>query len=64
MTCEIKTEVNMRFNSERGQSIMEYIILTSLISLVCIMAIKNLGGVVQRRINVIKEEIVRLIPNK
>lgn len=50
-------------NNQKGQSILEYIILTSLISIICIIAVKNLGGVIQRRINMIKEEIVRIIPN-
>ena len=53
----------MKNLNTKGQSIMEYIILTSLISIICIMAVKNLGGVIQRRINMIKEEIVRVIPN-
>ena len=47
----------------KGQSIIEYIILTSLIGIISIVAVKNLGGVLQRRINLIKEEIVRIIPN-
>ena len=47
----------------KGQSIIEYIILTSLIGIISIVAVKNLGGVIQRRINLIKEEIVRIIPN-
>ena len=53
----------MKKYNNKGQSIMEYIILTSLISIICIMAVKNLGGVIKRRINLIKEEIVRVIPN-
>ncbi len=53
----------MKKNNQKGQSILEYIILTSLISIICIMAVKNLGGVIQRRINKIKQEIVRIIPN-
>ena len=48
---------------KKGQSIIEYIILTSLIGIISIVAVKNLGGVLQRRINLIKEEIVRIIPN-
>jgi len=50
--------------NNKGQGIMEYIILTSLISIICIVAVKNLGGVIQRRINMVKEEIVRIIPNQ
>ena len=52
----------MKLN-QKGQGLIEYIILTSLIGVICIVAVKNLGGVVQRRINQIKEEIVRIIPN-
>ncbi len=53
----------MKKTDKKGQSIMEYIILTSLISIISIVAVKNLGGVIQRRIKMIKEEIVRIIPN-
>ena len=53
----------MKNLNKNGQSMIEYLILTSLIAIICIVAVKNLGGVMQRRINMIKEEIVRLIPN-
>ena len=49
--------------NQKGQSIMEYIIISSLIGVFCLMAVKQLGGVIQRRINMIKENIVKTIPN-
>ena len=50
--------------SNKGQTIIEYIIISSLIGILCMFAVKQLGSVVQRRINMIKENIVKTIPNQ
>ena len=52
-----------KFRNNKGQGIMEYIIISSLIGIFCLFAVKQLGSVIQRRINMIKENIVKTIPN-
>lgn len=47
---------------ENGQGIMEYIIISSLVGIFCLVAVKQFGGVVQKRINTMKENIVKNIP--
>jgi hypothetical protein len=47
---------------QRGQSILEYIILTTFIGLFCLAAIKKLGGVIDKRIDRIQADIVSSMP--
>lgn len=37
--------------SEQGQGIMEYVIIASLVGICCLMAVKEFGTVVQKRID-------------
>ncbi len=53
--------------NDRGQSIVEYVILVALVSLVCVSATKLLGSKINTKINEVKEHIdegiqVRLSP--
>jgi Flp pilus assembly pilin Flp len=52
-------EVTMKnkFKNQKGQGVMEYLILTSLIGIVCIMAVKGLGETIETRIKHVKQEI-------
>ncbi len=43
--------------NQRGQGVMEYVIVTSLVGIVCITAVKGFGGVVKKRVENMKEEI-------
>lgn len=43
---------------------MEYIILTSLIGIFCLVAVKQFGNVLQSRLENIKAQIVKEIPMK
>jgi len=47
--------------SQQGQGVMEYVILTSLIGIFCLIAVKQFGNVVQKRIDYMKSEIVKNI---
>ena len=46
---------------QAGQGIMEYIILTSLIGIFCLVSVKQVGEVIQKRINSMKSSIVKNI---
>jgi Flp pilus assembly pilin Flp len=45
------------FKNQKGQGIMEYVIISSLIGIACLAAMKSLGDVVKNRINNMKSEI-------
>lgn len=51
-------------NNQRGQGVLEYIILTSLVGIFCLVAVKQFGTVLQKRIEIIKEQVVEHIPTK
>jgi len=48
--------------NQQGQGVMEYVILSSLIGIFCLVAVKQFGSVVQTRIKTMKQEIVKNIP--
>ena len=48
--------------NKKGQSLMEYLIITSLIGIFCLYTTKQLGQVIQKRINEVKKQIVKAIP--
>lgn len=50
--------------NQKGQGVMEYIILTSLIGIFCLIAVKQFGSVLQGRIENVKSQIVKEIPLK
>jgi hypothetical protein len=41
----------------RGQGIMEYILLSSLIGIFCLLAIKNYGGSIKNQIYYLKKQV-------
>lgn len=43
--------------NERGQGIMEYVIISSLVGICCLMAVKQFGEVIQKRIENMKSHI-------
>lgn len=43
--------------NQNGQGIMEYVIISSLIGICCLAAVKQFGEVVQNRINNMKSQI-------
>ncbi len=46
------------FKNQKGQGVMEYVILASLIGIFCLGAVKQFGEVVNKRITYMKSEIV------
>jgi len=43
--------------TQKGQGIMEYVIISSLIGLCCLVAVREFGEVIQNRINNMKGQI-------
>ncbi|MFX3675441.1 MAG: hypothetical protein ACN6I6_00235 [bacterium] len=50
--------------NQRGQGVLEYIILTSLIGIFCLVSVKQFGKVIENRIDGMREQIVEHIPTK
>lgn len=44
--------------NQKGQGIMEYVIISSLIGICCLAAVKSFGDVVKKRIDHMKSEVV------
>lgn len=43
---------------QKGQGVMEYVIISSLVGIVCITAVRGFGDVVKKRIETMKHSIV------
>ena len=50
-------------NKNKGQGLMEYLIITSLIGIVCLYTVKQFGEVIKKRIQKARAEIVKVIPS-
>lgn len=44
--------------NQKGQGVMEYVIISSLVGIVCITAVKGFGGVIKTRVEAMKTSIV------
>jgi Tfp pilus assembly protein PilE len=49
--------------NQKGQGLMEYLIITSLVGIISLYAMKQFGEVIKKRIQKAKAEIVKVIPN-
>ena len=47
--------------TQKGQGVMEYVIISSLVGIVCITTVKQFGGVIKKRVEVMKQSIVENI---
>jgi hypothetical protein len=52
-----------KINNQDGQGMMEYVILSSLIGIFCLIAIKGYGESIQTRIEWMNKKIVQNIRN-
>ncbi len=48
---------------QKGQGVMEYVIISSLIGIVCIVAVKGFGEVIKERVDDMKASVVKNIKN-
>lgn len=46
------------FRDQKGQGVMEYVIISSLVGIVCITAVKGFGDVIKKRVEDMKSAIV------
>lgn len=60
----MKTRKTSVLKNQKGQGVMEYVIISSLIGIFCLVTVKQFGSVIQERIRDMKEQIVKNIPNK
>lgn len=54
-------------SNQEGQGVMEYVIISSLVGIVCIVSVKGFGTVIKNRVDNMKEEItenVKMRPDK
>ncbi len=47
--------------NQKGQGIMEYVIISSLIGIICLATVKSFGDVIKVRIERMEKEIVNVI---
>jgi Flp pilus assembly pilin Flp len=52
------------FKDQKGQGVMEYILISSLVGIFCLAAIKQVGKVLQKRVENLKSSITRELPLK
>ena len=50
--------------NQKGQGIMEYVIISSLVGICCLVAVREFGEVVQKRISSMKSQVVNEIKLK
>lgn len=50
--------------NQKGQGVMEYIILSSLVGIFCLVAVSQFGSVLQKRLENMRKTIVKEIPLK
>lgn len=47
--------------NSKGQGVMEYVIISSLVGICCLVAVKQFGEVIQNRINNMKSQVTNQI---
>jgi Flp pilus assembly pilin Flp len=51
--------MNRFIRNQQGQGIMEYVIISSLVGICCLIAVKQFGLVIQKRIESMKSHVSR-----
>ena len=57
-----KTSTKKLKENAQGQATLEYVIISSLIGIFCLFAIKKIGVAIEKRMEYIKTQIVKTIP--
>ncbi|HXH74793.1 MAG TPA: hypothetical protein VNJ08_07490 [Bacteriovoracaceae bacterium] len=47
------------FRNQKGQGIMEYVIISSLVGICCLVAVREFGEVIQKRIKSMQSQVVK-----
>ncbi|MBY0515267.1 MAG: hypothetical protein K2P81_00050 [Bacteriovoracaceae bacterium] len=53
--------MNLVKKNQKGQALMEYVIVSGLVGIMCLVAVKQFGGVIKKRVEMMKTEIVNNI---
>lgn len=53
--------MNKFLKNQKGQGIMEYVIISSLVGICCLVAVRQFGDVVQKRIENMKSQVTQEI---
>ncbi|OUR96530.1 hypothetical protein A9Q84_09275 [Halobacteriovorax marinus] len=56
------SKVTRNLKKQNGQGVMEYVIISSLVGIFCLVAMKQFGASVHKRVEKMRKEIVRTIP--
>ncbi|NOT79842.1 MAG: hypothetical protein HOP07_12680 [Bacteriovoracaceae bacterium] len=59
----MKKSLSKILKNQKGQGVMEYVIISSLVGIVCITAVKGFGDVIKERVEDMKSSIVKNIKN-
>ena len=59
---KIREQLKKQNQKIRGQATLEYIIISSLIGIFCLFAMKRIGQVLEKRLNYIKTSITKNLP--
>lgn len=54
-------KLNKLVKNQKGQGIMEYVIISSLIGVICLVAVKDFGGVIKKRVEYMQKRVVNEI---
>lgn len=54
-------KMNKLIKNQKGQGIMEYVIISSLIGVICLVAVKDFGGVIKKRVEYMQKRVVNEI---
>lgn len=60
----MKNKMTKLLKNQKGQGVMEYVIISSLVGIFCLVAVKEFGEVIKTRVNSMKQEIVKNIELK
>lgn len=58
-----KQNLKSIFKNENGQGVLEYLILSGLIGIFCLVAVKQFGMVIKERIDDMKQKVTAHIKN-
>ena len=61
---KVKKDLKKLVKNQKGQGVMEYVIISSLVGIVCITAVKGFGKVIKERVEDMRASVVDNIKNE
>ncbi len=61
MLSKLKLPFAKTFNNQKGQGLMEYMILTGLISVLCMLTVRNFGEAIKNKLHQATEKVNKTI---